>query len=454
MATEKINIEVRALQKGMFVCELDRPWHETPFPLQGFYVRTQEDINALIPFCRNVFIDTERTREAGVNTKEIVTPSTSESPKVGGRSNQRKHEHRQQAGKSAKQLNLPPIAIKKPCVYEVEASIYKEASKASKLYSNVNLAMKNVFDTVRKGGEVDIPETSRMAESLVDSVVRNPDALVWLSKMSDQDVYAYQHVVRSSVWALVLGRHLGLDRPLLKTLAMGVLLSHLGKMNIAPELLQKASTLTRDELVAYQAYVMESVHILRGIDGIGEGVIAIAEFHQERHNGSGFPKGITGERIPLLAKIAGLVEHYQALITPRDESFGCSPREAVAKLYESRNIEFQQDLVEKFIEAVGVYPTGTLVQLNNQEVGIVTGHNQDRRLQPTLIVVLDAEKQPLRSAKVIDLKEWNRGKEDENCLFIQESLPTGTFGIDENAYLQTGAKSKWSLKHIRTSLMH
>jgi HD-GYP domain-containing protein (c-di-GMP phosphodiesterase class II) len=452
MATGKVKIEVRALKDGMFVCELDRPWHETPFPLQGFYIRDEDDIKALQPFCRHVYVDSLRTKNQSVYTSNSVPGAEAKSkpvPKDTHSSNSAKIKHTEEKEKVVK---LAPLIIKKPRRYQVSNTVKKEVSKAKKLHRNVCEAMQGVFKAVQNGGDISLKETSQLADGLVESVARNPDALIWLSKMSDYDLHAYQHVVRSSIWALVLGRHLGLDKPLLKTLAMGVLFCQVGKMKIAPALLDDVENLSGQALLDYQQYVSESVRILKTMEGIGEGVIAIAEFHRERHNGTGFPKGLTGDQIPLMAKIAGLVDYYQYLITPRENTCGCSPQEAVAQLYALRNIAFQQDLVEKLIEAVGVYPTGTLVELSNRHVGIVTGHHVDRRLQPKLILILDADKKPLRSAKVLDLKEWNEGKIDSDCLFINGSLPKGAFGVDENAYLLSGAKSKWSLKHLSASL--
>ena len=176
------------------------------------------------------------------------------------------------------------------------------------------------------------------------------------------------------------------------------------------------------------------------------------EYHQERLNGTGFPKGVTGERIPLLAKIAGMVHYYQELITPRKEELGLSPLAAVARLYELRNISFQQEIVERFIEAVGVFPTGTLVELSSDEVAIVTGHNQDRRLLPKVIIVLDKFKQPLKQAKPVDLKELSMTGSPADAIYIRDSLPKGFYDIDENQYLLSGATSKWSWRHLSSTL--
>jgi HD-GYP domain-containing protein (c-di-GMP phosphodiesterase class II) len=295
-------------------------------------------------------------------------------------------------------------------------------------------------------------ETEKVAEGMVESIIRNPDALVWLAKMNDQDHYSYQHSVKASIWALVFGRHLGLNKDMLKALAMGVLLAHVGKIRLSAEVLEGVAEGRTEFEAEYRKYVGYSMEALSTIEKLPKGVMSIVEYHQERHNGTGFPKGVTGERIPLLAKIAGLVHYYQELITPRKEELGLSPLAAVAKLYELRNISFQQDIVERFIEAVGVFPTGTLVELSSDEVAIVTGHNQDRRLLPKVIIVLDKNKQALKHGKPVDLKELSMTGNPNDALYIRDSLPKGAFNIDENQYLISGATSKWSWRHLSSSL--
>ncbi len=443
MSTSRMKIEVNFLKEGMYIADLDCPWHKTPFPLQGFYIRNDDDVKALAGYCKYVYVDEKKAR-----TKHVYESRVTQKPK---QENQKKHD-KAEDDHSAQVVMLPPLVIKSPQTYQVKTTIKKEVSRTEKLHRHVYEAISGVFATLHGGGKVSIAETENVAEGMVESVVRNPDALVWLSKMSEEDAYSYQHSVKSSIWALVFGRHLGLDKSLLKTLAMGVLLSHIGKTRLSSELLQKSVKLTEEEHVEYQNYVQHGVEILEEMDDLPNGVISIVKYHQERHNGTGYPQSVTGGKIPLLAKIAGLVDYYQVLISPRDDSQGLSPLQAVSKLFELRNITFQEDLVERFIEAVGVYPTGTLVELSSHEVGIVTGHNLDRRLFPKIMIVLDDHKYPLKDAKVVDLKEWNQHKAGEDGLYISDSLPKGAYNIDENEFLLTGAKSRWSWKHFAGSI--
>lgn len=445
MALDRIKTNVRDLQIGMFVADLDCAWHKTPFSIQGFYVRSPDDVKSLKKFCQHVYVDATRENDEDASVQHAVGSVSSKGSTSSGKSQKR------MATDPAKVVEVPPLGIKDPKHYEQAAPLHKEAARVQKLYNSLSDSVRTVCETAARGETVSVDEIQGLAVSMVVSVVRNPDALVWLSKMDKEDDAGYQHVVRASVWALVFARHLGLSKSLMKTLAMGVLLSHIGKTKLDPAL-RDARDLTGAQLSEHQRYVEMGLSELKKSPEIGDGVLSVVEFHAERNNGSGFPKGVTGERIPLLAKIAGLVDCYQDLITPRGDQLGLSPKDAVASLYEQRNILFQRDLVERFIEAIGVFPTGTLVELNTQEVGIVSGHNSERRLLPKIIVVTDAQKKKLKEGRRVDLLEWNESHKKGGALFIKDSLPKGALGIDENSYLLSGATSKWSLKHMVSSL--
>lgn len=439
MAVNQIKIEVNSLKEGMFVSNLDRPWHETPFPLQGFYVKDDDDVKALANYCKFVFVDMQKRK-----TSMAYEAHAKFNPEKDSKATFKKKP-------TGKEHKVAEIKIKAPQVYETTHSFKKETNKAVRLHKQVYHAIDNIFATVESGGEIQIQETESVANGMVESVIRNPDALVWLAKM-EEDAHGYQHSVKASIWALVFGRSLGLDKKMLKHLAMGVLLSHVGKTRLPQDLIDKEATLSSDEQAQFQNYVQHSVDILSQMENIPKAVISIAQHHQERNNGSGFPNALMGDKIPLLAKIAGLVDHYQSLITPRDNSLGMSPMDAVAELYEERDISFQSDLVERFIQAIGVYPTGTLVELNSREIGIVTGHHEDRRLMPTVMIVTDKNKHPLKRTKIVDLKDWNHNRKDNDLLLIKDSLPKGAYDIDESFFLDNNSSTRWGWNKISSML--
>jgi HD-GYP domain-containing protein (c-di-GMP phosphodiesterase class II) len=235
--------------------------------------------------------------------------------------------------------------------------------------------------------------------------------------------------VRSSVWAITFGRHLGLRKERLENLAMGVLLSEVGYTRLPTEILTSKERLSAEESDIMKQHVDYSVEILKSIKGINEDIVWTVRTHHERFNGSGFPKGLRGNQIPLLGKIAGIVDYYDSITTPRYDEQALSPAAAMAQLHNMRDEEFQAELVEEFIQAIGIYPTGTLIELSTGEVGVITEQNVDRRLRPKVMLILDRDKQPVKKTSEIDLLMYTKTA-DGKPVDIQKSLPDGAYGID------------------------
>jgi HD-GYP domain-containing protein (c-di-GMP phosphodiesterase class II) len=161
-------------------------------------------------------------------------------------------------------------------------------------------------------------------------------------------------------------------------------------------------------------------------------VLAIIENHHERMDGSGYPRGIEGAAIPVLARIAGLVDTYDAMITHRPYAVARTSHEAAQELIDCKGSLFQEALVEQFIQAIGLFPTGTLVELNTGEVGIVVKQNQTRRLKPEVVLVMDESKQKKEPLAIVDLCNQHVAAEGERWI-ARELLP-GTYGINSEDY--------------------
>jgi len=423
-------IAAQSLQIGMFVSDLDRPWHQTPFPIQGFRIRSHDDVRSVAAYCSWVMIDVSEKRVADAfeqNTAPIFQRRRPAS-----------------RGGSQETVQLPPLQIKSPTAYLENTSFRKEIKACEKLVRATDEALRHVLERVRAGEVPDLRSLASAAQNMATSVTRNPDALLWLSRMQRYDDYLHQHGVNTAVWGLVFGRFLGLEAGLLNHLALGCLLAQVGKVDLPVELLRDEDTLSGQEFAEYKSYVVRGLERLQDT-GLSRAVTSIIQFHRERHNGSGFPEGVRGDRIPLLGKIAGLMEYYESLIGPRDPARALTAAQAVAYLYETRNIEFQEDLVEKFIQAIGIYPIGTLVELSDGQRGVVVSHSPDRRLLPKVMVMTDQAHRPLKQAKIVNLARYNAEVAADACLLVQDCLPTGTDGLDPSRFNVTGAESRWRL---------
>ncbi|WP_020209850.1 HD-GYP domain-containing protein [Gilvimarinus chinensis] len=432
MGIKQVKLNVNELTIGMFVSGLDRPWTQTPFPLQGFYIREMDELRKLKSLCNHVYIDVVKGRApVAVNLKSMVADS----------GDAKKTKSKRRSEEVPVSIPVKPITVKRDHYVDVKP-LKKEVRQARQLHQKVYTAVGQVLqqlDTERYQG-IPVTETRKLASDMVDSVVRNPDAFTWLSRVQEADEYTYSHALRAAVWGILFGRHIGLAKRDLDILAMGVLLKDVGKTKLPNELISKTD-LTETEQNEYEKFVEYGVQILRETEGVEPRVISVVRTHCERLNGSGFPQHLVGDKIPLLGKIAGIVTFYDMVVTPRTATVPIAPSRAVAKLYELRNTLFQEDLVVEFIRAIGLYPTGTMVELSTGEVGIVVEQNFERRLKPKVMVVVDALKNVLDTPYLLDLAEDDKRKqaqidagkrtvEDAQKIEIARDLEPGSYDVD------------------------
>lgn len=447
MGIKQIKLDVNEVTVGMFVSGLDRPWTQTPFPLQGFYIRDFDEIKELKLHCRHVYIDLIKGN-GPLNTK-LKTLSAGPSPA--------RNELKIAPAPGAKQADVAPIKVREGVYTRSVVPAGKEIQQAKALHRDVYGAVSSVLKQIESGHHsVPMHETKRAAGMMVDSVLRSPDAFTWLSRVRAKDEHTYGHAVRSAVWGILFGRHIGLPKSDLDVLALGILLKDIGKARLPKHILESAER-NATERQAYEKFIEYGVEILRKLPDIQPRVTAVVKTHCERINGTGFPERLRGDRIPFLGKIAGIVTFYDETINPRGQSHPLPPSKAVAKLYELRDSAFQSDLVVEFIRAIGLYPTGTLVELNTGEVAVVVEQNFHRRLKPKVMVVMDAYKQLLYEPLFLDMAEDDRQKQarvdagkvhaaDVERIEIIQDLEPGAFDVDVTAirdhYFQRQAGNK------------
>ena len=403
----QVKVPAHQLAKGMYVSKLDRPWVETPFLFQGFLIEQDKQIRSLQEYCKHVYIDVEK----------------GDGPPAEGI-----------GGKPAIAADIPPAPLPKPRVqYENETSVEDELEVAKSTHTTLTDAVTSYLDEVRSGKKPDVAAVKNTITEMQASIIRNPDAFMWLRRLKKKDTYTYAHCIDCGVLAIAFGRQMGLPPAQIQNLGIGALMFDVGKMQVRDELLSKPDSLTVEEYAEVQKHVEYSVAIMQETRGITQPAIEAAAAHHERFDASGYPKGLKGGEIPLLGRMAGIVDFFDAVTSERAHASAMSPHAAIRYLYELRNIQFQDELIEQFIQTLGVYPVGTLVEFSNDEVGIVIGQNQVRRLRPKIILVLDADKQPLEITPVRDLMVEEHD-ETGNELTITTTLEPGTYGIQPDEF--------------------
>ncbi len=419
----KKKIDVHELRKGMYVSELDRPWVGTPFLFQGFEIHTDEEIERLRSLCQHVYISLD---------PELITRARTRTPNP--RPQPASAANIRSIPTPAEVLGQSQSARRAPLRYPDLVVLEDEIASARDLESNTRELIYTIMDDVRLGRSINSARAKEAVAGMVASIVRNPDALVWMTHLKKKDEYTALHSLRVCILALTFGRHLDLSPDELKVLGTGALLHDIGKLKVPVEILNKPARLTDDEYDLMKTHVPQGVKILENTTGIPAAAIEVARCHHERYSGAGYINGITGDQIGLFGLIGAIVDCYDAITSDRAYHDGISAYDALKKLYEARGTDFHGGLVEQFIQCMGIYPIGSIVELNTGSVGVVITVNRERRLRPRVALVLDAEKHPYPIVTVLDLYHTMRDGSGE-ALEIRRVLPSGAFGISPNSYL-------------------
>lgn len=393
----------------MYVSRLDRPWLETHYLFQGFRISTVSDIEELGRHCEYVYVDPEKGVTATRTLKTHIT-----------RREKDKYAHVFQP------VSTHPVY---PVVTSLEVEIGASRESREQLVDSVT----TILDEVRAGHSIKLKSVRKSVSSMIASIIRNPDAFFLLSKLKDKDNYAYAHCVDASGLAVAFGCHLGFSRQELENLAVGVLLCDIGKLQLPAELLKKPGRLSDSEYELVRRHVEFGAQMVREMKDSNEDIVSVVMHHHERHNGKGYPNQVPGHLIPVNGRIAALVDCYDAITSERAYSQAVSAYDAINMIYEWRDKDFQADMVEQFIQCIGLYPTGTVVELSSGEVGIIISQNRIRRLKPRVVLVLDKQKVAYEFNPVLDLIEDPR---DENGKPVEILYPLapGSYGIDISDY--------------------
>lgn len=385
-------VAVDDLRPGMFVCKLDRDWLETPFLLQGFRIERQSDIAQLREYCRYVWVDV---------TEEVWESTSHDSLKA------------QDSGR--------------PKAHPIKHSAQAEHARAKKIYDASRSVTKDLLTKASSGPPIAFDEAENTVQHCVDSILSNPDALLWMSKIRDQDEYTAEHCLNVCILAIAFGRHLRLAEQQLFQLGMAGLLHDVGKMRVPSDILNKPGSLSDKEMRAMRAHVVHGRNLLQQTPNIDKLVIDAAHAHHERLDGGGYPRRLDGDDIGKITRLISIVDTFDAITSHRCYAPARPVTDALRILYESRGTQFDEALVLEFIQFIGLYPPGSIVELENGMVGLVIATNETAHHLPKIIKVCDADKQPCEQ-EFLDLSLTQTGALSRDYL-IRQLHVDGSFGI-------------------------
>jgi HD-GYP domain-containing protein (c-di-GMP phosphodiesterase class II) len=391
----KKSIAVAELQFGMYVAELDRPWTDTPFVFQGFVLQTEEQLEILKKFCKSVMVDSERAQLRDLAPLKPFTPR-----------------------------------------HTTQVPVEREVERARVAHTGTQYTLRALMEAVRANKTLDSSSVQQAVGSMTESVLRNPDALLLFSRLREKDDYTHAHAMDVAVYMTTFGRFLQLPVEQISLLGYLGLMQDIGKLKVPNEILAKRDRLTPDEFQQAKKHVEHSVEILRSTSGLPPQLAELTALHHERHDGSGYPKGLKGKDIGMFGSIAAIADTFDALTARRPYAEPVSPSTALSMLYKWRGTFFDAALVEQFIRCIGIFPLGSVVELNSGEVGIVIAQNIEKRLQPRIMVIRDARGNALKPQKLLDLAREPKVSADE-VYRIKRTLEYGKAGVSAESLFMT-----------------
>lgn len=405
MAHKEVPVEY--LEFGMFVAKLDRPWTETPFVYQGFVLQTGQQLEALKKYCKVVYVDPEK-RQVVVAAKLLSLPPGST---------------RQVIAEQAKEK------VRGTVIYKELATVEDELPRARSVFTQTNAIVQTMSRAVVTGNALDGDRAKQAVTEITDSVVRNPDAMMLLVTMRDKAEETLNRSTQVSVYMTVFGRFLQLERERLEILGLIGLLQDVGMLKLPAGIPGRRSDLKLEEDEVFKSHVTHSVEILSQTAGLPAELPSLASLHHERYDGTGYPRGLKGSAISQTGAIAGIVDTFDLLTAPAPYGMQMPPSNALNVLFQNRGTQFHAALVEQFIQCVGAFPVGSVVELNSGEIGVVITQNLVKRLQPRVMVVQDAKGNPIHPHKVLDLVNEPMATPDEPYR-IRRTLDQTTVKID------------------------
>ncbi|WP_428776359.1 HD-GYP domain-containing protein [Vibrio sp.] len=256
--------------------------------------------------------------------------------------------------------------------------------KASKVIQEAKALVQKLLTQIVELQQFEGNEADSWAEELVELALVDTDALNCVSALRDKDSYLLAHSVNVACLLVKFGTYLDFSQQMLKELAVGGLIHDVGKIKVEDKVLHKPGKLTQEEFEHIKLHQVFARDIIRDAKELSRVSRDVCLMHHEKLDGKGYPNGLKGEQIPLHGRMSGIVDIYDALTSDRCYKQGMSPAEAFKILLSLTPFHLDRELVYKFINCIGVYPVGSVVELCDGRVGIVWSSNQSEPLKPTI----------------------------------------------------------------------
>ncbi|MCL1889135.1 MAG: DUF3391 domain-containing protein [Desulfovibrionaceae bacterium] len=283
-----------------------------------------------------------------------------------------------------------------------EHAMSAEWPTANSVYMEALDFSKAMLGGIRRGEKVDLHKGKALVTSLLQSVTRNPDALLALAKLRDADEYTYSHSINVSVLALAFAQHMNFPPSLQFEVGLSGLFHDLGKALVPEEVLNAPRALTEAEFAILRKHPRLGYEYAKKTPGLTNEVLMGIYDHHERFDGKGYPRSLPGDQISHAGRVLAVVDVYDALSSRHPYKQAMLPYKVLGIMYQMRSEDFFPGLMENFIRMLGIYPAGSVVEISGGGIGLVTASNPQQPTKPKVLMLLDKERKRLADIREID----------------------------------------------------
>jgi putative nucleotidyltransferase with HDIG domain len=319
-----------------------------------------------------------------------------------------------------------------------EVEYFKELEQAKTIQRQTLATAKEALDSIRKGRTFSISKVEESSQNIVESILRNRDALISLCQIKGYDEYTYTHSVNVSVLTTAMAYSLGYNRDRLLEVGVGGLLHDVGKMRVPESILNKPGKYVDWEFNVMKKHPEYGLDILKDKRSVSEFSKALVIQHHERFNGKGYPFRLKGPQIHEIGLIAAVVDVYDALTSNRVYRAAWTPQKALAVIFQGCDEEYSREIVERFTKQMGIYPVGSFVRLLTGEMGVVIKVDHGRLLAPNVLILFDAGGKRLKTPVEYDLTEKQRHTGGDRFA-VELSLNPRAYGVNVADYIEEQA---------------
>ena len=286
---------------------------------------------------------------------------------------------------------LSHIRVGRVTVSESREAGYQDIATIGRLYSDAVSAATTIWDSAQQEGGPDMPAARKMIDGLAQAVAQNRTALLALTTLKNYDTYTFTHMVNVSILTMGQARGLGIEGPLLREFGLAALMHDIGKVKTPKEILNKTEALTDAEFEIMRRHTVDGAEILRETPEVPALAPVVAFEHHLRLDGTGYPRGVNRSVLNLGTMLCSIADVYDAMRSQRRYQQAFPTDRILAVLKRNDGQQFDQHLVRRFVQLIGIYPAGTLVRVNTGEVALVLNAHATDPYRPQVRVLIDRE---------------------------------------------------------------